>query len=45
MKKETGAMKPGKKAVGNQIITNKGFGGGQQMGELIGAKKISGPKV
>jgi hypothetical protein len=45
MKKESGAMKPGKKAVGNQEISNKGYSGGQQMGELIGAKKIKGHKV
>jgi len=45
MKKSSGAMKPGKKAVGNQEISNRGYKGGQQMSEQIGAKKLSGHKV
>ncbi|MHC4951149.1 MAG: hypothetical protein ACYTEU_09230 [Planctomycetota bacterium] len=40
-----GKLISGKQAVGNQIITNKGYGEGQPGGgELIGAKKIKGPK-
>jgi len=35
---------PGKQAVGNQIITNRGYGGGVSDQELIGAKKVKGPK-
>jgi len=43
-KSKGGGMVPGRRAVGNQIVTNRGYGGGKQMKELIGAKKVSGPK-
>ena len=45
MKKTSGAMKPGTKAVGNQEVASRGYGGGKQQGELIGAKKLKGHKV
>lgn len=41
---KAGDMVPGKQAVGNKIITNRGYGGGVSDQELIGAKKINGPK-
>lgn len=39
-----GNMLSGRRAVGNQIITNRGYKGGQSDQELVGAKKIKGPK-
>ena len=40
-----GSLLSGRHAVGNQIITNRGYGGGMTGQELIGAKKLSGPKM
>ena len=39
------SMIPGKQSMGNQIISSKGYSEGQEGGgELIGAKKLKGPK-
>jgi hypothetical protein len=34
-----------KQALGGKIVTTRGYKGGSEMSELIGAKKIEGPKA
>jgi hypothetical protein len=34
----------GRKAVGNKVVTGRGYKGGTEMKELIGAKKVKGKK-
>ena len=34
----------GRKSVGNQIVTDRGYGGGSGSSERPGSKKLSGPK-
>lgn len=45
MKGSEGSLNSGKKSVGNQIVKSRGYGGGTTSSELIGAKKVSGPKA